>query len=99
MAQSLGLHSLLSSRRTPAGRNKGGIRDAGPTRDQAFPDDAGLIVFALAAALLLGGALGYTIKPSLVTSGPARVIVVPSTQLGSSDADNNCVIVGKHKAC
>jgi hypothetical protein len=64
-----------------------------------FPSILLLIVFAFAAALVLGGALGYTMKPTSVTSGPARVIVMPDTQSVYSSATETCVFVGKHKEC
>jgi hypothetical protein len=64
-----------------------------------FPSILLLIVFAFAAALVLGGALGYTLKPTSVTSGPAHVIVMPDTQSVYSSSNDTCVFVGKHKAC
>lgn len=54
-----------------------------------------LIVLALAAALVLGGGLGYTLKPTSVTSVPARVIVID----GPIYPNDPCVFVGKHKEC
>jgi hypothetical protein len=63
-----------------------------------FPSMFVLIVFALAAALVLGGALGYTLKPTSL-SGPARVIVVPDTPSVYSSVNDSCVFVGKHKEC
>jgi len=64
-----------------------------------FPSTLLIIVFALVAALVLGGALGYTLKPTSVTSGPQRVIVVPNDQLGKPSIIDSCVFVGKNKAC
>jgi hypothetical protein len=57
------------------------------------------IVFALVAALLLGGALGYALKPVSTAAGPARVIVIPSTNLGNPAMDERCVFVDKQKQC
>lgn len=64
-----------------------------------FPSTLLVIVFALVAALVLGGALGYTLKPTSVTSGPPRVIVVHGDQLGTPSLTDNCIFVGKHKEC
>lgn len=64
-----------------------------------FPSTLLVIVFALVAALLLGGALGYTLKPTSVTSGIPRVIVVHNDQPGNPSVTDSCVFVGKHKAC
>jgi hypothetical protein len=64
-----------------------------------FPLTSLLIVFAFAAALVLGGALGYTLKPTSAPSGPAHVIVMPDTQAVYSSSNDTCVFVGKHKEC
>ena len=64
-----------------------------------FPSTLLLIAFAFAAALVLGGALGYALKPTSVTSGPAHVIVMPDTQSVYSSSNDTCVFVGKHKEC
>jgi H+/Cl- antiporter ClcA len=64
-----------------------------------FPSTLLVIVFALVATLVLGAALGYTLKPSSVTSGPPRVIVVPNDQLVNPSVTDSCVFVGKHKGC
>jgi hypothetical protein len=64
-----------------------------------FPSTLLVIVFALVAALLLGGALGYTLKPISATSGSGHVIVVPNVQAANSSANDSCVFFGQHKAC
>lgn len=64
-----------------------------------FPSMFLAIVLGLAVALILGGALGYTLKPTSTTSVPARVIVVSSGQQSSTSADNACVWAGTHKEC
>ncbi|HVS48348.1 MAG TPA: hypothetical protein VHJ99_05550 [Candidatus Dormibacteraeota bacterium] len=64
-----------------------------------FPSTLLMIVFALAAALVLGGALGYTFKPTSLTSGSGHVIAAPNVQAVNSSANDSCVFVGKHKAC
>jgi hypothetical protein len=42
------------------------------------------ILFALAVTSLLGGTLGYTLKPATVISGPTHVIVLPAAQPNSA---------------
>jgi hypothetical protein len=59
-----------------------------------FPSILVAIVFALAAALVLGGALGYVLKPVSTISGATKVLVV--TNPGVSD---RCVFVDKQKEC
>lgn len=59
-------------------------------------------LFAVAVALLLGGALGYMLKPASTVSGPARYVVV-STSAGSAvTADDRCILTTNprhQKAC
>jgi len=62
-----------------------------------FPSTLLVIVLALVAAVVLGGALGYTFKPNSVTTAPARVIVVPEGVWTS--ANEPCVFVDKQKQC
>jgi hypothetical protein len=62
---------------------------------QSFPTRAIGIAFAL-AALALGGALGYTLKPATVTPGPTHVIVTSGQQPSTS---NDCIKVDGHRAC
>jgi hypothetical protein len=64
-----------------------------------FPSTLMLIVFALVAALVLGGALVYTLKPTSPTSSSGHVIAAPNVQAVNSSANDSCVFVGKHKAC
>jgi hypothetical protein len=54
------------------------------------------IAFALSVTLLVGGAVGYTLKPSSLTPGSSRVFVMP---LESSSGTDVCIYVNKHKAC
>ena len=63
-----------------------------------FPSFAVALVFALAASLILGGVLGYTLKPQVTIAGRSQVIVVHDTAVApSADA---CVWVTKdHKGC
>jgi hypothetical protein len=51
-----------------------------------------VIVLALAVALFLGAAAGYSLKPS-------GVVVGPTQQPGSSSAADTCIFVDQHKAC
>jgi hypothetical protein len=48
--------------------------------------------------LVLGGALGYVLKPASTISGPARVIFLSDSQVGNAHA-NDCVWSGKQKDC
>ncbi|HVS48119.1 MAG TPA: hypothetical protein VHJ99_04365 [Candidatus Dormibacteraeota bacterium] len=56
------------------------------------------IVVAIAAALMLGAGLGYTLKGATVVSGPARVVVV-GNQSSSQPGADACIRVDNHKAC
>jgi hypothetical protein len=62
---------------------------------QSFPTRVIAIAFAL-AALAIGGALGYSLKPPTVTDGPTRVTVTSGQQPSTG---NDCVRVDGHKAC
>lgn len=64
-----------------------------------FPSALVAILFALAVALLLGGTLGYMLKPATVVSGPAHVIVAPASQSSGASTDAPCVFIDHHKAC
>jgi len=63
-----------------------------------FPSFVVAAAFALVAALILGGVLGYTLKPSAIAAGRTQVIVVHDTAVGpSTDA---CVwVTNGHKGC
>ena len=71
------------------------------------PITAILVLFALAATLLLGGSLGYVLKPVSVVNTPARVVVVHdesnlySTGSSDSTSSDSCVWTTnpRHKAC
>ena len=54
------------------------------------------VVLALIAALILGGVLGYTIKPAIRIPGPTQVLVVHD-DVSSSAAP--CLWQGEHKGC
>ena len=55
------------------------------------------LVLALAAALLVGGSLGYVLKPTTTVSGPSRTVVISSGQLGgASDNAYACDVINRH---
>lgn len=63
-----------------------------------FPSLIAAVVFSIAAALALGGVLGYTLKPVVHVPGPTHVLVVTQpvdTNPGASD----CIWLDGHKAC
>lgn len=63
-----------------------------------FPSFVIAVVFALAASLILGGVLGYTLKPPVSVPGRTQVIVVHDSSTGS--AADACIWVSKHqKGC
>ena len=65
-----------------------------------FPSMLVAFILVLAATLLLGGTLGYVLKPAAVVSGPSHVITVPASQPeGLNAGDNTCVFINDHKAC
>ena len=58
------------------------------------------VIVALAATLLLGGTLGYELKPATVVSGPSHVIVVPASQPNDLNANaDTCVFINHRKGC
>jgi len=61
-----------------------------------FPSTLFALVFALAAALILGGVAGYTLMPTKVTPGPAHVVLL---QGGPYPTDAPCVWVNHQKEC
>jgi hypothetical protein len=61
-----------------------------------FPSLFVAIVFAIAAAIVLGGVLGYTLKAPVVTAGRTHVIVVPE---GATTPTDSCVWINNHKGC
>ena len=48
------------------------MMQAQPLQINRFPRLFAIVLFALAAAMVLGGALGYTLKSSVGSSGPAQ---------------------------
>lgn len=55
------------------------------------------VVFTLAAALILGGVVGYTMKPPTVIPGRTQVIVLHDA--GGASAADPCIWVNHKKAC
>ncbi len=60
---------------------------------------AGIIVllFAVAAAMLLSATLGYVLKPVAVTTAPTHYVVLPAVQTSSGQPD--CIQIGSRQAC
>jgi hypothetical protein len=63
-----------------------------------FPSMLVALIVAAVAALVIGAALGFAVKPATFVTGPERVVVVSSDTSGSSSA-NDCTFVGHHKYC
>ena len=57
-----------------------------------FPTNVVRLAVALLAAVLLGAALGYALKPATIVAGPNRPLVIQA-------GDYSCQFVDKHKAC
>jgi len=62
-----------------------------------FPSFLAATVFALLAALILGGALGYTLKPTVSVPGRTQVLIVHGQD--TSGANDPCVWINHQKAC
>lgn len=56
------------------------------------------VIFALAAALVLGGVLGYVLKPTTIVPGRTQVLVVHDSA-GTNRGADGCIWIGGHKAC
>lgn len=61
-----------------------------------FPSSVLAVVFALVAALVLGGAAGYALSPTKVIASPAHVVVLEG---GPYTYDSPCVFVNHEKQC
>ena len=62
-----------------------------------FPSFLVATVFALVAALILGGALGYTLKPAVSVPGRTQVLILHEQDTyGTADP---CVWINHQKAC
>jgi hypothetical protein len=56
------------------------------------------LIFALAAAMVLGGTLGYVLKPSTFVPGRTQVLVIHDNADSSPRADA-CISTNRNKAC
>jgi hypothetical protein len=56
------------------------------------------LIFALAAAMVLGGTLAYVLKPSTVVPGRTQVLVIHDN-VDSSPSTDGCLSMNGHKAC
>jgi hypothetical protein len=64
-----------------------------------FPSMLFALIVIAVAALVLGAAFGYAIKPATFVSGPARVVVVSNDSSGSHPSADSCVVFNGHKTC
>ena len=67
-------------------------------RFNRFPALLFSLIFALAAAMLLGGTLGYVLKPSTRVPGRTQVLVIHDN-VDSSPRPDACLWMSGHKAC
>ncbi len=63
-----------------------------------FPTLLVSVIFALAAAMVLGGTLGYAIKPPTLVPGRTQVLVIHS-YLDSNPRADACIWFDGHKQC
>lgn len=63
-----------------------------------FPSTVVAVAFALMASLVLGGVLGYTIKPPITIPGPTRIVYVYDAGTSGAQQDQ-CSWINHHKAC
>ena len=56
------------------------------------------LIFALAAAMVLGGTLVYVLKPSTLAPGRTQVLVIHDN-VDSSPSTDGCLSMAGHKAC
>jgi len=56
------------------------------------------LVFALAAAMVLGGTLAYVLKPATLVAGRTQVLVIHDN-VDSSPSTDGCLSMAGHKAC
>ena len=65
-----------------------------------FPATFVAFVLGLAAALLIGGSLGYVLKPTTTVPGPTHTVVISSGQVDyAAGIWDNCVWSGHQKSC
>jgi hypothetical protein len=63
-----------------------------------FPSTLFAVIFAVIAALILGGALGYSLKPTVSIPGRTQFIPVYA-QNGTAPSDDACIWAKGKKAC
>jgi hypothetical protein len=63
-----------------------------------FPSFVVAVVFALATSLILGGVIGYTLKPPVSVPGRTQVIVVHESNPGAA-ADACAGVSTNRKGC
>ena len=64
-----------------------------------FPSMLVAVIFVLAATLLLGGTLGYVLKPATVVS-VGHIVAAPASQPADLNANTDiCVFINNHKGC
>jgi hypothetical protein len=65
-----------------------------------FPTTAESFILALVVALLIGGSVGYVLKPATAVSSPTRTVYVNQAQPAAYDSSgDSCIWVNHHKAC
>lgn len=62
-----------------------------------FPRLFAVVLFALTAAMVLGGALGYTLRASSASPGPSHMIVQQDATGGANPNTNSSAQVRSHK--
>jgi hypothetical protein len=62
-----------------------------------FPRLFAIVLFALTAAVVLGGALGYTIRASVAGPGPSHAIVQQDSNSPSNLNSNSSAWAQSHK--
>ena len=63
-----------------------------------FPTLLFSVIFALAAAMVLGGTLGYVLKPTTLLPGRTQVLVIHDNVDSNPRADA-CIWFDRHKSC
>jgi hypothetical protein len=56
------------------------------------------LIFALAAAMILGGTVGYVLKPPTLVPGRTQVLVIHD-DVDSSPGADACISTNRNKAC
>ena len=64
-----------------------------------FPSMLVALIVAAVAALVIGAALGYVLKPATFVTGPARVVVVSGDTTNSNPSADRCVKLNGHQYC